>query len=69
MNGPEATAELRRLGFTTLIVGITGNVMEADVQHFISHGADAVIAKPLSFLTLTETLKRFNCSCLGDQML
>jgi len=69
MKGPDATAELRRLGFNTLIVGITGNVMESDVSFFMSHGADAVIAKPLSFLTLTETIKRFNCSSLGDHIL
>mmetsp|Transcript_17611 Transcript_17611/g.24175 ORF Transcript_17611/g.24175 Transcript_17611/m.24175 type:complete len:820 (-) Transcript_17611:228-2687(-) len=69
MKGPEAIAELRRLEFKTLIIGVTGNVMQADVDYFMDHGADAVLSKPLSFVVLTDTLRRFNCKSLGDQIL
>ena len=48
MNGPEATAELRKAGYRGLVVGVTGNVLQDDIDHFIRSGADAVLAKPLS---------------------
>jgi CheY-like chemotaxis protein len=47
MNGPSATARLRELGCTCLIVGVTGNVLPQDVAHFIAQGADAVLPKPV----------------------
>jgi len=52
MSGPEATAELRALGYKGLIVGITANVLPDDVKHFLSRGADSVIFKPLNTKTL-----------------
>jgi CheY-like chemotaxis protein len=47
MNGPTATARLREMGCTCLIVGVTGNVLPADVASFLDHGADNVLPKPL----------------------
>jgi len=47
MNGPTATKQLREMGCGSYIVGVTGNVMVADVDVFIDHGADSVLAKPL----------------------
>jgi CheY-like chemotaxis protein len=47
VNGPRAAQEIRSLGFEGLIVGVSGNVFEEDVKHFIECGADAVYAKPL----------------------
>ena len=47
VNGPRATREIRSLGFEGLIIGVSGNVFEEDVEHFIESGADAVYAKPL----------------------
>mmetsp|Transcript_25849 Transcript_25849/g.55888 ORF Transcript_25849/g.55888 Transcript_25849/m.55888 type:complete len:139 (+) Transcript_25849:1-417(+) len=47
MNGPTATKHLREIGCDSYIVGVTGNVMQADVDVFIEHGANAVLAKPL----------------------
>jgi len=47
MNGPTATKKLRELGCTCLIVGVTGNVLPDQVASFKSHGADAVLPKPL----------------------
>jgi CheY-like chemotaxis protein len=48
MNGPTATAKLRELGYTMRIVGVTGNVLAADKDFFIAHGANSVLHKPLS---------------------
>ena len=46
MNGPEAAIEIRKLGYTGLIIGITGNVMEPDVSIYKNAGASYVLAKP-----------------------
>lgn len=46
MNGPTAASEIRALGVETFIVGITGNFMDEDVQHFKKCGASAVLPKP-----------------------
>ena len=56
MNGPTATKKLRELGCTCLIVGVTGNVLPEDVQHFKSHGATHVLVKPLVVETFEELL-------------
>ncbi|KAJ1398499.1 hypothetical protein B484DRAFT_424911, partial [Ochromonadaceae sp. CCMP2298] len=48
LNGPSATRQLREQGCSCLIMGVTGNVMQADVDFFKSCGADAVFAKPLN---------------------
>ena len=46
MDGPTATEEIRRAGFTGLIFGLTGNVLESDIEFFIAHGANYVLTKP-----------------------
>jgi CheY-like chemotaxis protein len=57
MNGPTATAQLRELGCTVPIIGVTGNVLPADVQYFLDSGANAVLPKPLKVAQL-DTLWR-----------
>jgi CheY-like chemotaxis protein len=47
MDGPTATRELRRLGYEGLIVGVTGNALPTDIDHFLAHGASKVLLKPL----------------------
>jgi CheY-like chemotaxis protein len=47
LNGPDATVALRDLGHTLPIIGLTGNVMQEDMQHFLDSGADIVMVKPL----------------------
>jgi signal transduction histidine kinase/CheY-like chemotaxis protein len=54
MNGPDATEEIRKLGFQNLIVGVTGNVLDEDVKHFVSKGADTVLGKPVGMARLNE---------------
>lgn len=48
MSGLQASAEIRNLGFTGLIFGVTGNVFQTDIDEFMAQGADEVIAKPVS---------------------
>jgi CheY-like chemotaxis protein len=49
MNGPNAAKMLRSLGCTVPIVGVSGNVLPADVANFVAHGANAVLPKPMNF--------------------
>lgn len=59
MKGPEATFELRQRGYSDImIIGITGNVLPEDIRYFLDHGADAVLAKPLSLDRLAATVER-----------
>ena len=43
------------MGFRNLIVGVTGNVLDDDVDEYLKAGADIVLAKPLK-LDLLQTL-------------
>eukprot|EP01042_Synura_sphagnicola_P001701 gene1701-1995_t len=54
MDGLTATKALRERGFDRLIVGLTGSVMEDDVNAFIAAGADGVFSKPLQSDQLNE---------------
>jgi CheY-like chemotaxis protein len=56
MDGPTATKRIREAGYTGLIVGVTGNVLEDDKANFIAHGADAVLTKPLDMSALTSLI-------------
>jgi CheY-like chemotaxis protein len=56
MNGPTATARLREMGCTCLIVGVTGNVLPADREAFHNAGVDSVLAKPLVLEDLLNVL-------------
>lgn len=64
MNGPSAIKKLRELGFKTICIGVTGNVLPADVQFFIDHGVNAVLHKPLTvsmvFSAHAEILRVFS---------
>ena len=48
MDGPTATGKLRDMGCDCLIIGVTGNLLPADIDHFKEHGANTVLAKPLN---------------------
>ena len=47
MSGPEAVRELRKLGFSGLIVGVSGSAQDADTEAFIASGLDRLLCKPL----------------------
>ena len=54
MNGPEAVAAIRQIGYTGLVVGLTGNALEEHTAHFINQGADGVLTKPLDYTKLVK---------------
>jgi CheY-like chemotaxis protein len=65
MNGPTATAKLRELGYKMPIVGVTGNVLAADKDFFMAHGANLVLHKPLSVEQLKAEVSRINSTLTG----
>jgi len=58
MDGPTATRTIRAMGFQGVILGVTGNVTEEDVAHFIAHGANDVAPKPLNMAKLRSLLQK-----------
>jgi len=54
-NGVQAVRKLREGGFAQLVVGVTGNVLDDDVMHYLCAGADMVITKPVR-VTLLKML-------------
>jgi CheY-like chemotaxis protein len=48
MTGVDMTRQLRLLGYPYLIIGLTGNVMEQDMNEFTEAGADYVLMKPVN---------------------
>ena len=57
MDGPTAAKEMRSMGYKGLIVGVTGNALLSDIELFLSHGADAVLNKPIDMNKLDELLR------------
>jgi signal transduction histidine kinase/ActR/RegA family two-component response regulator len=59
MDGPTATKEIRAMGYTAPIFGVTGNILTSDIEYFIGCGADRVMGKPLNmrvFLSCIDEL-------------
>ena len=54
MSGPDATKLIREQGCNALIFGVTGNVLQEDVAHFKSMGANAVLSKPVNFALIED---------------
>ena len=47
MTGPDSATIMKEVGFRGKIFGVTGNVLQSDIEEFVNHGADEVFAKPL----------------------
>jgi len=47
MGGIEATAKIRELGYTSLVIGVTGDITEEDEEKFVACGVNDVMLKPL----------------------
>lgn len=47
MSGVEAASRLRAAGYPYIIVGVTGNVMDEDIDEYLRAGANIVFSKPL----------------------
>jgi len=72
MDGEEAVRRLRRLGCTSLIVGITGNAMGHDLAAFSKCGVDTVFTKPVraqDLVTVMSTYLRGGRTAAGLQPL
>ena len=55
MCGPEAAKFIREaLHSDAFIVGVTGNVLAEDIEHFTSCGANAVLPKPIQMYRLEQ---------------
>ena len=48
MDGVEATKRIRQLGYIGVIIGVTGNALQEDVDTFLRNGANTVMTKPIS---------------------
>jgi signal transduction histidine kinase/FixJ family two-component response regulator len=46
-DGLTTAKKLRELGYTNLIIGLTGTADPMEIQDFIQHGADYVLSKPM----------------------
>ena len=57
MDGPHAARQIRSMGYEGKIIGVTGNAQQADIDHFLSHGADRVLLKPIDMTVLEEAIK------------
>jgi DNA-binding response OmpR family regulator len=60
MNGPDATAEIRSIGFSGLVFGLTGNLLQEDIDYFIMKGADDVFPKPFNPSILNKAWEEFS---------
>ena len=59
MTGEDATEVLRReLNFQGIILGVTGNALDDDIQRFITKGVDEVIIKPMTTISFVESADR-----------
>ena len=60
MDGITATREIRGLGYIGVIVGVTGNALQDDIDAFIRNGANAVLKKPITAKELRAYLMTTN---------
>ena len=58
MDGPTAAQAMRQLGFTGLILGVTGHTSSEDEEQFLSKGADKVLTKPIDLKELDRIIGR-----------
>ena len=53
----EAAKRIREGGFRNLIAGVTGNILEDDVEEYLQAGADIVFGKPMKISWLNLLLR------------
>jgi len=59
MSGPDAVSKLRGVGYSGLIIGVTGNALEEQIQEFIRHGVNDVVVKPVDIHKLMTIITEF----------
>jgi len=66
LNGPEAAQKLRRMGCQTFIVGVTGNVLPEDQQHYLQCGANSILTKPFVMSRLEQLWEKHGIEPKGS---
>jgi FixJ family two-component response regulator len=61
MDGPDCATELRKLGFSGALIGLTGYGDRDQLDSFMKNGVDNVITKPLNH---QRFLRILNSKCL-----
>ncbi len=56
MNGVEAIRRIRDLGFSGLVLGLTGNALKSDIDTMEEAGANGVLTKPVDMEMLKSQL-------------
>jgi CheY-like chemotaxis protein len=69
LDGLQATLQLRQLGYTGLIIGITGDVSAEDAAEYRGYGADDVLCKPTTKCALSTALSRKKPILLNQETL
>lgn len=64
MRGRDAVRKMRELGYTGLVLGVTGNALVEDVADFKANGANEVVIKPLTVAKFKEAVMNHNKSLL-----
>ena len=57
MDGPDATRVIRSMGFNGIVLGVTGNALDFDIDTFKSHGANNLLPKPLDLIKMEIVLR------------
>jgi CheY-like chemotaxis protein len=57
MDGPTAITEIRKLGYSSIILGLTGNALLSDRDAMLKAGANGVLVKPLNLELFRDTLR------------
>jgi PAS domain S-box-containing protein len=60
MDGYEATATLRKMGFKNPIIALTADAMQGDMDRCIASGCDAYISKPIDSDELLEVVQHYS---------
>ena len=59
MDGPEAARKIRDMGYTGLMLGVTGNALGEDIRYFKEHGVDDVLTKPINISQFDAITSKF----------
>lgn len=57
LNGPQAIRQMRQMGYTGKVIGVTGHAEQVYLNEFFDNGANTVLVKPLSkkaYVTLLD---------------